>query len=125
MVSRILQADGRGATMIFTRTKRTAQKVADELSERGFKVGAVHGDPRPDRPRKVAQGVFEPAASTSSSPRTSPHAVSTSTTSPTSSTTRSRTTEQAYVHRIGRTGRQERQVSPSLWSTGTNWNAGR
>jgi len=44
MVSRILQATGRGATMIFTRTKRTAQKVADELAERGFKVGAVHGD---------------------------------------------------------------------------------
>jgi superfamily II DNA/RNA helicase len=30
--------------MIFTRTKRTAQKVADDLGERGFKVGAVHGD---------------------------------------------------------------------------------
>ncbi len=44
MVARILQADGRGATMIFTRTKRTAQKVADDLNERGFKVGAVHGD---------------------------------------------------------------------------------
>jgi superfamily II DNA/RNA helicase len=44
LVSRILQAEGRGATMIFTRTKRTAQKVADELAERGFAVGAVHGD---------------------------------------------------------------------------------
>src|SRR3984885_384481 len=44
LVSRILQARGRGATMIFTRTKRTAQKVADELAERGFAVGAVHGD---------------------------------------------------------------------------------
>lgn len=44
LVSRILQADGRGATMIFTRTKRTAQKVSDELAERGFAVGAVHGD---------------------------------------------------------------------------------
>ena len=44
LVSRILQASGRGATMVFTRTKRTAQKVADELAERGFKVGAVHGD---------------------------------------------------------------------------------
>jgi superfamily II DNA/RNA helicase len=30
--------------MVFTRTKRTAQKVADDLAERGFKVGAVHGD---------------------------------------------------------------------------------
>jgi len=44
LVSRVLQARGRGATMIFTRTKRTAQKVADELAGRGFKVGAVHGD---------------------------------------------------------------------------------
>ena len=44
MVSRILQSRARGATMIFTRTKRTAQKVADELGERGFNVGAVHGD---------------------------------------------------------------------------------
>ncbi|POX90794.1 ATP-dependent RNA helicase [Mycobacterium kansasii] len=44
LVSRILQARDRGATMIFTRTKRTAQKVADELKERGFAVGAVHGD---------------------------------------------------------------------------------
>ncbi|MGB8389450.1 DEAD/DEAH box helicase [Mycobacterium sp.] len=44
LVSRILQARGRGATMIFTRTKRTAQKVSDDLAERGFEVGAVHGD---------------------------------------------------------------------------------
>ncbi|BBX95204.1 ATP-dependent RNA helicase RhlE [Mycobacterium lacus] len=44
LVSRVLQARDRGATMIFTRTKRTAQKVADELNERGFAVGAVHGD---------------------------------------------------------------------------------
>jgi superfamily II DNA/RNA helicase len=44
LVARVLQAEGRGATMIFTRTKRTAQKVADDLAERGFKVGAVHGD---------------------------------------------------------------------------------
>jgi superfamily II DNA/RNA helicase len=44
LVSRVLQARDRGATMIFTRTKRTAQKVSDELAQRGFAVGAVHGD---------------------------------------------------------------------------------
>ncbi|AWH97217.1 DEAD/DEAH box helicase [Dietzia psychralcaliphila] len=44
VVSRILQADGRGATMVFCRTKRTAQKLADDLAERGFRVGAIHGD---------------------------------------------------------------------------------
>ena len=44
LLSRVLQADGRGLTMIFTRTKRKAQKIADELTERGFAVASVHGD---------------------------------------------------------------------------------
>ena len=44
IVARALQAEGRGLTMIFSRTKRTAQKVADDLGERGFAVAAVHGD---------------------------------------------------------------------------------
>ncbi|MBM3669726.1 MAG: DEAD/DEAH box helicase [Actinobacteria bacterium] len=44
LVARILQAEGRHLAMIFTRTKRKAQKIADELTERGFAVGAVHGD---------------------------------------------------------------------------------
>ncbi|PFG40592.1 superfamily II DNA/RNA helicase [Georgenia soli] len=44
MLARILQADGRGLTIVFTRTKRTAAKVADELAERGFASGAIHGD---------------------------------------------------------------------------------
>ena len=57
LVSRLLQARGRGATMIFTRTKRTAQKVSDELGERGFKVGAVHGDLESGGPREGPQGV--------------------------------------------------------------------
>ena len=30
--------------MVFCRTKRTAAKVADELADRGFASGAVHGD---------------------------------------------------------------------------------
>src|SRR4051812_43119060 len=44
MLARILQARGRGLTMIFCRTKRTAQKVADDLVDRGFAAAAVHGD---------------------------------------------------------------------------------
>jgi superfamily II DNA/RNA helicase len=44
MLARILQAEGRGLTMVFCRTKRTADKVAEELSERGFAAAAVHGD---------------------------------------------------------------------------------
>lgn len=44
LVARIMQAESRGLAMIFTRTKRKAQKIYDELTERGFAVGTVHGD---------------------------------------------------------------------------------
>ena len=44
VVTRILQAEGRGLTMIFTRTKRAADRVAGDLDFRGFAVAAVHGD---------------------------------------------------------------------------------
>lgn len=44
MLARLLQAEGRGLTMVFCRTKRTCDKVADGLVERGFAAAAVHGD---------------------------------------------------------------------------------
>ena len=44
VLARILQAQGRGLSIVFARTKRTAAKVADELTERGFAAGAIHGD---------------------------------------------------------------------------------
>ncbi|MGE2836448.1 DEAD/DEAH box helicase [Mycobacterium sp. SMC-4] len=104
MVARILQAEGRGATMIFTRTKRTAQKVADELGERGFKVGAVHGD--------LGQGAREKALKAF---RTGEVDVLVATDVAARGIDIDDIThvinfqipedEQSYVHRIGRTGR--------------------
>jgi superfamily II DNA/RNA helicase len=44
MLARILQAEGRGPTMVFCRTKRTCQKTAEDLMERGFKAVPIHGD---------------------------------------------------------------------------------
>jgi superfamily II DNA/RNA helicase len=44
IVARALQSDKRGLTMIFTRTKRAADRVAEDLDFRGFAVAAVHGD---------------------------------------------------------------------------------
>ncbi len=44
IIARILQAEGHGKVVIFTRTKRAAQKLVDELNDRGFNAGAVHGD---------------------------------------------------------------------------------
>ena len=44
LLGRILQANGRGPTIVFCRTKRTAQKTSDELVERGFNAATIHGD---------------------------------------------------------------------------------
>ena len=44
MLAKILQADGRGPTMVFCRTKRACQQIADDMQERGFKTAAIHGD---------------------------------------------------------------------------------
>ena len=44
VISRILQAEGRGRTVIFCRTKRTAARLGEDLTARGFAVGSLHGD---------------------------------------------------------------------------------
>jgi superfamily II DNA/RNA helicase len=44
MLARLLQARDRGLIMVFCRTKRTCDRVAEQLVERGFAAAAVHGD---------------------------------------------------------------------------------
>ena len=44
VIGRILQSEGRGKTVIFTRTKRAAARLVEELNDRGFSAAAVHGD---------------------------------------------------------------------------------
>jgi superfamily II DNA/RNA helicase len=44
VLARVMQADGRGLAMVFTRTKRSADRIASDLTERGFAAAAVHGD---------------------------------------------------------------------------------
>jgi len=44
MIGRMLQAEGSGLTIVFTRTKRQSQRIADELTERGFDASPLHGD---------------------------------------------------------------------------------
>ncbi|WP_458319882.1 DEAD/DEAH box helicase [Mycolicibacterium brisbanense] len=104
LVSRILQSAGRGATMIFTRTKRTAQKVSDELAERGFKVDAVHGDlgqgAREKALKSFRTGAVDVLVATDVAARgididDVTHVIN----------YQCPEDEQAYVHRIGRTGR--------------------
>ncbi|MGC4933703.1 DEAD/DEAH box helicase [Gordonia sp. DT30] len=107
LVARILQAEGRGATMIFTRTKRTAQKVADDLAERGFSVGAVHGDlgqvAREKALKKFRTGEIDVLVATDVAARgididDVTHVIN----------YQSPDDDKTYVHRIGRTGRAGR-----------------
>ena len=44
IIGRVLQAEDAGKMIVFTRTKRQAQRVAEDLMERGFKASPLHGD---------------------------------------------------------------------------------
>ena len=44
MLGKLLQAETAELMIVFTRTKRQAQRVADDLTERGFKASPLHGD---------------------------------------------------------------------------------
>lgn len=107
LIARVLQAEGRGATMVFTRTKRTAQKVADDLAERGFAVGAVHGDlgqiAREKALDKFRKGKIDVLVATDVAARgididDVTHVIN----------YQCPEDEKTYVHRIGRTGRAGR-----------------
>ncbi|WP_258308223.1 DEAD/DEAH box helicase [Streptomyces sp. NWU339] len=104
MVSRILQADGRGLVMVFCRTKRTAADLADQLGQRGFASGAVHGDLgqgareqalRAFRNGKVDVLVCTDVAARGIDVEGVTHVIN----------YQSPEDEKTYLHRIGRTGR--------------------
>ncbi|HWI44247.1 MAG TPA: DEAD/DEAH box helicase [Nocardioides sp.] len=44
IIGRVLQAEDADKMIVFTRTKRQAQRIADDLAERGFEAGSLHGD---------------------------------------------------------------------------------
>ncbi|WP_328884327.1 DEAD/DEAH box helicase [Streptomyces sp. NBC_00299] len=104
MVARILQADGRGLAMVFCRTKRTAADLADQLKQRGFAAGAVHGDLgqgareqalRAFRNGKVDVLVCTDVAARGIDVEGVTHVIN----------YQSPEEEKTYLHRIGRTGR--------------------
>jgi superfamily II DNA/RNA helicase len=58
VIGRILQAEGRGKTVVFMRTKRAAAKLQEELVDRGFNAASVHGDLNQDQ-RERAMAAFK------------------------------------------------------------------
>ncbi len=104
VVGRILQAEGRGKTVIFVRTKRTSAKLAEELVDRGFSATPLHGDMSQEaRERSMANfraGKKDILVATEVAARgidvdDVTHVINYSVPED----------EKAYLHRVGRTGR--------------------
>ncbi len=104
IIGRALRAEGRGRTMIFTRTKRAAQRLADELVDRGFQATSIHGDlsqvMREKALKKFREGKVDVLVATDVAARgidvtDVTHVIN----------YECPDSEMTYVHRIGRTGR--------------------
>jgi superfamily II DNA/RNA helicase len=104
IVARVMQADDFGRAVVFTRTKRAAQRLADDLVERGFNAAPLHGDmaqvAREKAMAKFREGKVDALVATDVAARgidvaDVTHVINYS--CPEDSNT--------YVHRIGRTGR--------------------
>jgi superfamily II DNA/RNA helicase len=104
VLARVLQADGRGLTLVFCQTKRAADQVAAALATRGFAVATVHGDLgqgqreralRAFRSGKVDVLVATDVAARGLDVEDVTHVVN----------YECPDDEKAYLHRIGRTGR--------------------
>jgi superfamily II DNA/RNA helicase len=104
IIARILQSENSGRTIVFTRTKRASQRVADELAERGFPASPLHGDmaqvAREKAMRRFREGKVRVLVATDVAARgidvqDVTHVINYSCPED----------ENTYVHRIGRTGR--------------------
>jgi superfamily II DNA/RNA helicase len=107
VLARVLQAEGRGLSIVFCRTKRSADQVSSALTTRGFAAGAVHGDlgqgqreraMRAFRAGKVDVLVATDVAARGLDVDDVTHVVN----------YECPEDEKAYLHRIGRTGRAGR-----------------
>ncbi len=104
ILGRVLQADDADKMIVFTRTKRAAQRVADDLAERGFASSPLHGDMQQTsrekaltrfREDKLRVLVATDVAARGIDVRGVSHVVNYSCPED----------EKTYIHRIGRTGR--------------------
>ncbi len=104
MLARILQSENSGQTIVFTRTKRQAQRVTDDMQERGFDALPLHGDmqqvAREKAMNKFREGKVKVLVATDVAARgidvaDVTHVINYNCPED----------EKTYVHRIGRTGR--------------------
>ncbi len=118
VLARVLQAEDRGLTIVFCRTKRSADQVARALTAKGFAAAAVHGDlgqsQRERAMRAFRSGKVDVLVATDVAARgldvdDVTHVVN----------YECPEDEKAYLHRIGRTGRAGRE---GVAVTFVDWN---
>ena len=104
MIGRLLQAEGADLMIVFTRTKRQAQRIADDLEMRGFNSAPLHGDmaqaAREKALTKFREGKLQVLVATDVAARGIDVTGVTHVVNYTCPED-----EKTYVHRIGRTGR--------------------
>ena len=123
VLARILQAEGRGLTIVFCRTKRSCDQVSTTLTTKGFAAAAVHGDlgqsQRERAMRAFRSGKVDVLVATDVAARgldvdDVTHVIN----------YECPEDEKAYLHRIGRTGRAGREgvaVTFVDWADLTRW----
>jgi superfamily II DNA/RNA helicase len=123
VLARVLQAEGRGLSIVFCRTKRSADQVSSALTTRGFAAAAVHGDlgqgQRERAMRAFRTGKVDVLVATEVAARgldidDVTHVIN----------YECPEDEKAYLHRIGRTGRAGRTgvaVTFVDWNDMSRW----
>ncbi len=104
MLARLLQGKQTTRTIVFTRTKRSAQRLVDDLVDRGFSAVTIHGDLNQAARERALRKFREGKASTLIATDVAARGIDITAVShvvnyecPDSDAT--------YIHRIGRTGR--------------------
>ena len=123
VVARIIQAREVGKVMIFCRTKRAAQRLADELVDRGFPAAAIHGDLNQAARERALKKFRAGSVSTLVATDVAARGIDISGVSHVINY-ECPDTEATYIHRIGRTGRAGRSgVAVTLvdWPDVTRW----
>ncbi|HEX3707503.1 MAG TPA: DEAD/DEAH box helicase [Mycobacteriales bacterium] len=123
VLARVMQARDRGLAMVFTRTKRSADRIAADLAERGFASAAVHGDlgqgAREQALRAFRNGKVDILVATDVAARGIDIAGVTHVVN-----YECPDDEKTYVHRIGRTGRAGETGTAITfvdWEDGYRW----
>ena len=104
VVARILQAEDVQRVIVFTRTKRQAQRVADDLAERGFPASPLHGDMSQIAREKALARFRDGKVNTLVATDVAARGIDVDSVSHVINYT-CPSDEKTYVHRIGRTGR--------------------